>query len=167
MSQTVRRLLGQNLLVYFENYLEVHVKVYVKIVYSWFSWNQKGRKQSRDCWVGTCSCTSRAISRCTSRCTSRLSTAGSAGILNVANSQETVGSEPARGLRELSRGARQGVRQGCLQLVSWNQKGRKQSRDCWVATCSCTSRAISRCTSRCMSRLSTAGLAGIQKVANS
>ena len=69
MSQTVRKLLGQNLLVYFENYLEVHVKVYVKIVYSWFSWNQKGRKQSRDCWVGTCSCTSRAISRCT--CSSR------------------------------------------------------------------------------------------------
>ena len=90
MSQTVRKLLGQNLLVYFENYLEVHVKVYVKIVYSWFSWNQKGRKQSRDCWVGTCSCTSRAISRCTSRCTSRLSTAGLAGIQKVANSQETV-----------------------------------------------------------------------------
>ena len=92
MSQTVRKLLGQNLLVDFENYLEVHVKVYVKVVYSWFSWNPKGRKQSRNCWVGTCSCTSRAISRCTSRCTSRLSTAGSAGVLKVANSQETVGS---------------------------------------------------------------------------
>ena len=90
MSQTVRKLLGQNLLVDFENYLEVHVKVYVKVVYSWFSWNPKGRKQSRDCWVGTCSCTSRAISRCTSRCTSRLSTAGLAGIQKVANSQETV-----------------------------------------------------------------------------
>jgi hypothetical protein len=91
MSQTVRKLLGQNLLVNFKNYLEVHVKVYVKVyvkvVYSWFSWNPKGIKQSRNCWVGTCSCTSRAISRCTSRCTSRLSTAGSAGVL-----KETVGS---------------------------------------------------------------------------
>ena len=34
MSQTVRKLLGQNLLVDFENYLEVHFKVYVKVVYS-------------------------------------------------------------------------------------------------------------------------------------
>ena len=25
----------------FENCLEVHVKVYVKVVYSWFSWNPK------------------------------------------------------------------------------------------------------------------------------
>jgi hypothetical protein len=45
MSQTVRKLLGQDLLVDFENYLEVHVKVYVRVVYSWFSWNPKGRKQ--------------------------------------------------------------------------------------------------------------------------
>ena len=76
MSQTVRKLLGQNLLVDFDNYLEVHVKVYVKVVYSWL-----------------------------------------AGIQKVANSRETVGSELARVLRELSQGARQGVRQGCLQLV--------------------------------------------------
>jgi hypothetical protein len=51
MSQTVRKLLGQNLLVDFENYLEVHVKVYVKVVYSWFGWGPKSRKQSRNCWV--------------------------------------------------------------------------------------------------------------------
>ena len=34
LSQTVRRLLCQDLLVDFENSLEVHVKVYVRIVYS-------------------------------------------------------------------------------------------------------------------------------------
>ena len=74
--------MGQNLLVYFENCLKVHVKVYVKVVYSWFSWNPK----------------------------------------KVANSRETVGSELARVLRELSRGARQGVRQGCLQQVLLESK---------------------------------------------
>ena len=83
MSQTVRKLLGQNLLVDFENYLEVHVKVYVKVVYSWFSWNQK----------------------------------------KVANSRETVWSQLACVLRELSQGALQGVRQGCLQLVKLESKG--------------------------------------------
>ena len=54
----------------------------------------------------------------------------------VANSRETVGSELARVLRELSQGARQGVRQGCLQLVRWNPKGRKQSRNCSLHLCS-------------------------------
>ncbi len=39
----------------------------------------------------------------------------------------------------------------------------KQSGDCWVRTCSCTSGTVSRCTSRCTSGLSTAGLAGIQE----
>ena len=53
--QTVGRLSGQNLLVYFESYLEVHVKVYVKVVYSRYCWNPKGRKQSRNCLLHLCS----------------------------------------------------------------------------------------------------------------
>jgi hypothetical protein len=28
---------GQNLLVYYESYLKMHVKMYVTVVYSWFS----------------------------------------------------------------------------------------------------------------------------------
>ena len=69
------------------------------------------------------------------------------GSKRVANSRETVGS-----LLNSQRDCR---------VVA------KQSGDCRVGACSCTSRAISRCTSRCASRLSTAGFAGIQKVANS
>jgi hypothetical protein len=44
MSQTVRRLLCQDLLVDFENSLEVHIKVYVKIVYS--CWLESKRSQT-------------------------------------------------------------------------------------------------------------------------
>ena len=40
--------------MYFESYLKVHFKVYVKVVYSWFSWNPKGRKQSRNCSLHLC-----------------------------------------------------------------------------------------------------------------
>ena len=37
--------------MYFESYLKVHVKVYVRVVYSWFSWGLTSHKQSRNCWV--------------------------------------------------------------------------------------------------------------------
>ena len=39
---------GQNLLVYYESYLKVHVKMYVTVVYSWFGW---GHKLLRNSWV--------------------------------------------------------------------------------------------------------------------
>ena len=46
-------LLGQNLLVYFEGQLDVHVKMYVTVVFSWFSWCQVKSNSYGTVWSGS------------------------------------------------------------------------------------------------------------------
>ena len=90
------------------------------------------------------------------------------GIFRLAGSARIQGWEPGSGSEQvsiLSTAGLAGIQKGRKQSRDC-RVGTKQSGDCWVRTCSCTLRAISRCTSRCTSRLSTAGFAGIQRVAN-